>query len=64
MIDPKARERVAQPGWQSTWEEHERAQMLRLARLPLAEKLAWLEEAQRVVAHLTQRHRARKPPAP
>ncbi len=38
--------------WEHGWEGHERAQRRRMARLPLWEKLAWLEEAQRVVRHL------------
>jgi hypothetical protein len=39
-------------GWEPGWEGHRRAQMLRLARLPLAEKLQWLEEAQKLVEAL------------
>jgi hypothetical protein len=38
--------------WERSWDEHERLQLQRLARLPLADKLAWLEEAHRVVLHL------------
>ncbi len=34
------------------WERHREAQLRRLAQLPLTEKLAWLEEAQRLVEHL------------
>lgn len=45
--------------WDCGWDEHKRRQMLRLAKLPLAEKLAWLEEAQRLVDTLT-RERAKK----
>lgn len=37
-------------GW--GWEAHELEQACRLASLSLAEKLAWLEEAHRVVLHL------------
>jgi hypothetical protein len=44
------------------WPDHERAQLLRLARLSLAEKLAWLDEADATVRHL-QRERARPPAA-
>jgi hypothetical protein len=36
-------------GWDRGWEGHRRAQMRRLARLTLAQKLAWLEEAHRLV---------------
>ena len=38
--------------WDRGWDEHKRAQLRRLARLPLWEKLAWLEEAQRIARHL------------
>ena len=44
--------------WEQGWEDHERQQARRLAKLPLSEKLAWLEQAQRLVRHLdTQRDR-------
>jgi hypothetical protein len=49
-----AEERV----WESGWAGHEVAQRRRLARLPLAEKLQWLEETQRLVEQL------RRGPAP
>jgi hypothetical protein len=35
--------------WEHGWDEHERMQLKRLARLPLADKLAWLEKAHRAV---------------
>ena len=38
--------------WESGWQAHTLAQRRRLARLSLAEKLRWLEEAQRLVGHL------------
>lgn len=31
--------------WDVDWESHARAQRLRMAELPLTEKLRWLEEA-------------------
>ena len=34
------------------WTAHERAQRRRYASLPLAAKIAWLEEAQRMVLYL------------
>jgi hypothetical protein len=46
--------------WSRGWADHQRTQLLRLARLSLAEKLAWLEEADATVRHL-QRERARPP---
>ena len=49
MAEPDPRdERV----WERGWEGHERAQRRRMARLSLAEKLEWLESAQRLVFHL------------
>lgn len=33
-------------GWDRGWREHEDRQLRRMARLPFAEKLRWLEEAQ------------------
>ena len=45
--------------WERGWEGHAEAQRRRLAKLPLAQKLAWLEQADRVIRHLTaQRRRA------
>jgi hypothetical protein len=42
--------------WERVWDGHELAQMRRLARLPLSEKLLWLEEAQRLVDQLRQQN--------
>jgi hypothetical protein len=53
MSDPGTRE------WPGGWAEHQQAQLLRLARLSLAEKLAWLEEADAIVRQL-QRERVRR----
>ena len=36
------------------WECHERAQRQRYARIDLADKIAWLEEAQRMVLLMKQ----------
>ena len=38
--------------WDAGWEGHSLAQLRRMARLPLWEKLAWLEEAQRLARQL------------
>jgi hypothetical protein len=38
--------------WERGWEGHLRAQRRRLAQLPLAEKLQWLEDAQELLAHM------------
>ena len=48
-LDP--RQRV----WEKGWEDHNRLQLERLARLSLSEKLAWLEEAQRLLRHMQSR---------
>lgn len=42
--------------WEHGWIEHEQMQLERLAGLPFAEKLAWLEEAHRVVLQLSSGH--------
>ena len=39
--------------WEKGWDGHHEEQLRRLARLPLTEKLKWLEEADRVVRHLS-----------
>jgi hypothetical protein len=40
--------------WEVGWEGHTVAQRRRMARLPLALKLEWLEETQRVLQHLSR----------
>ena len=40
-------------GWDRGWDDHDRRQLCRLASLPLTEKLRWLEEAHRLVRHLS-----------
>jgi hypothetical protein len=37
--------------WEQGWQDHTLRQLKRLAQLPLPEKLAWLEEAHRLVLH-------------
>ena len=39
-------------GWETGWQGHAEAQRARIARLPLVEKLRWLEEAQHLLLHL------------
>lgn len=46
--------REPQESWDVGWAEHELAQRLRLAALPLALKLEWLEETHRLVLALQQ----------
>ncbi len=50
--------------WESGWDGHSRAQRRRLARLPLREKLRWLEEAHRLVLHLRRDRVSRERGAP
>lgn len=38
--------------WERGWDGHDREQLIRLARLPLPQKLLWLEEAHRLVRQL------------
>ena len=47
--------------WEKGWDGHHEDQLRRLARLPLTEKLKWLEEADRVVRHLSGVTAADKP---
>ena len=51
--------REEERGWDAGWEAHEIAQRRRLSQLSLTEKLEWLEDAQRLVLHLS-RKRTRK----
>jgi hypothetical protein len=52
MNSPGSNDSGTEHYWESSWEEHERLQLLRMARLPLADKLIWLEEAHRMVLHM------------
>lgn len=42
----------AEQTWERGWDGHALEQLRRLARLPLSDKIAWLEQAQRVARHL------------
>ncbi|OYV97411.1 MAG: hypothetical protein B7X11_06450, partial [Acidobacteria bacterium 37-65-4] len=44
--------------WEAGWDGHDQAQLRRFARLPLSQKLEWLEQAQEVSDHLSA---SRKP---
>ena len=39
--------------WERGWDGHHEEQLRRLAKLALAEKLQWLEEAHSVIRHLS-----------
>ena len=40
--------------WERGWEGHEKAQRLRLSRIPFREKLEWLEETQEIIQQFEQ----------
>jgi hypothetical protein len=44
----------AQHMWEKGWEGHERAQLLRMARLSFEEKIRWLEEIQNLIQAFEQ----------
>lgn len=50
-------------GHEDGWSRHRREQRLRLAQLPLSEKIRWLEEAQRTVESLVQARATRVRPS-
>ena len=54
MTEPKTFHPEDEHYWEGGWKEHEHLQLQRLARLPLSEKLKWLEEAHHVVLHLAK----------
>lgn len=50
-------------GWDRGWDEHKLRQLRRLAKLSLAQKLEWLEEAQKLADALSRgRDRNRESP--
>jgi hypothetical protein len=53
------RANITEQKWERGWDGHALEQLRRLARLPLREKIAWLEQAQRVAQHLTAQQTAR-----
>ena len=59
MNEPKDSQKE-QRVWETGWEDHELQQMLRLAKLPFSEKLAWLEEAHRLVQQIEASKRSPK----
>ncbi len=48
--------------WEPGWDAHERSQRERLAKLSFPEKLAWLEEAHRLVRQLASDSASVRPP--
>jgi hypothetical protein len=51
----KRLESKAKQVWEKGWEGHERAQKLRMARLPLVEKIIWLEQAQEMLLNASKK---------
>jgi hypothetical protein len=49
------------PVWERGWDDHERRQLARLAKLSLPEKLAWLEEAHRLVRQMASSSQSLQP---
>jgi hypothetical protein len=52
MIEPTKQSSVVEGIWEQGWEGHEQAQLERMAKLSFADKLAWLEEAHRLVQQI------------
>ena len=61
MSTPTKSELNQDKHWERGWKEHEHLQLLRLAHLPLSDKLSWLEQAHRIVLHLSLDHSSNKP---
>jgi hypothetical protein len=55
MSEP-AKSDSSQHAWEHGWEDHEMQQLRRLAKLSFPEKLAWLEEAHRLVRQLAKQN--------
>ncbi len=45
--------------WEKGWQGHEEAQLRRMARWSLRDKILWLEEAARVVERISKQDNAR-----
>lgn len=58
MSDSERDETHDERAWDRGWEEHARAQRLRMANLPLWVKLQWLEDAQRMLQHMGREKRS------
>jgi hypothetical protein len=52
MTESADKDRAVAPPSVDGWEQRELEQMRRMGELPMSEKLAWLEEAQRIAEHL------------
>jgi hypothetical protein len=61
MCDPDLNQEAA---WARGWEAHELAQLRRLAKLSFSEKLDWLEQAHRIVLHMSKTRTGQPPTRP
>lgn len=52
MTESKKPDAARAHQWEQGWNAHEQMQLERLASLPFAEKLAWLEDSHRLVIRL------------
>ena len=43
--------------WERGWDGHREAQLRRMARLPLRDRIRWLEQAQKLVSRLQKARR-------
>jgi hypothetical protein len=50
--------------WERGWDEHERLQLVRMAKLSLAQKLEWLEQAHRLVRQFEAQRKSAQSPNP
>jgi hypothetical protein len=57
IVMTKYTEGEAKRVWEKGWEGHERAQKLRMARLPLVEKIIWLEQAQEMLLNASKKEK-------
>jgi hypothetical protein len=63
VSDPTRKDQTSNPHvWEHGWEDHEQKQLERLAKLSFAEKLDWLEEAQRLVLEMQAAQKLKKDP--
>jgi len=60
MRDPKKGDITQIRQWELGWDAHNTMQLQRLAQLPLAEKIIWLEETHRMVRHIADAKNSKK----
>lgn len=60
MNDKNDNDRPSEQLWEKGWDGHEKAQLKRMAELPLREKIKWLEEAQEMLEHISTHEKNRR----